>query len=309
MPPEEQASADPRQVVARLDALQRDLERLRAELEWSNRLATMGTVCGMIAHEINNILTPVLGYATWALRHPDDASLTNRALRQAADGAARASRIASAVLAFVRNQPWEEDGDRTSVAAALDEALVCLGRQPERDGITLRAEIDPDLTARISPLALQQVLVNLLLNAREAMRPTGGRLTVRARAINPEAEGTASGSTWNGPGPAPAVLIEVEDEGPGIEPEQVETIFEPFFSQPTAGRSSHRVENVGRDQGTGRRGTGLGLAVCKRIVEAAGGRISARSRPGRGACFCIRLPAAHAAPATARSSLAGADRT
>jgi signal transduction histidine kinase len=241
----------------RLERAQTELDSVRRELEHAHALATLGTLTAGIAHEINNILTPVLAYAQLARSTPQDHALCTKAIDRAIAGAESASRITEAVLGFARG---DDGGCEAEVDAVVDAALACVGRDPARDGVRVATSLESGLTVRIRPLALQQVLLNLIINAIRAMRQTsGGDLRITARA----AEGGSA-------------TITITDTGPGIPREIAGRAFEPFVT-------GHPGSN-----GT-RSGSGLGLAVSKRLIESAGGTISVESQPGHGASFTIAL--------------------
>jgi signal transduction histidine kinase len=246
-----------------------DLESLRKELDHAHQLATLGTLTAGIAHEINNILTPVLAYAQLASANPDDEALRSKALDKTIVGVETASRIIEAVLGFARSEDREGPAN---VADVIDSTIACLGRPPERDGITLIVKADPHAHVRIQPLALQQVLLNLVLNAVAVLRGNAGELRID---VARDGEGRTQ--------------IRVADDGPGISPEVAETLFEPFVT------SRSKPKGHGRSGGTG--GSGLGLAICQRLIEEAGGSIgvapgwfTSATATGPGATFTITLP-------------------
>lgn len=231
----------------------------------TQRLTTLGVLAGSIAHEVNNLLTPVLSYAQLALQNPGDAELAEKALTKAVAGTEKVGHIMSSLLGFVRGEAEDREAP---IEFCLNEALNCMARGLDKDNITLKHEIEPELSARISPIALQQVLLNLILNARDAILPSRGTLEVHAK-----------GSTWNTSGDRPraAVVIEIRDSGCGMDKEMLESAFLPFVS------NRHNAAN-----GVG---TGLGLPICKQLIEEVGGRIVATSEPGEGTTFTITLEA------------------
>lgn len=255
-------SQDEERLLQRIGDLNDQVRRLESEMERTHRLATLGLLAGSIAHEFNNILTPVLSYAQLALASPEDQEMTRKALRKAVEGTEKAAQIASAMLGFVR-----EDAQPavSSVRQVVDDALRCLGRDLSKEGIAVDIQVPRDCKVAMRPVALEQVLMNLILNAVEAMKPSVGRLRIAA----------TNCSTWNTPGTG--VAIEVEDSGRGIPEEMISKVFEPFVSE--------------RHAGSGKQGTGLGLSICKRLVEEAGGTIEAQSRVGEGTLFRVRLSA------------------
>lgn len=260
--------------------LEADLRRLERELDHSQRLASLGMVLGIIAHEFNNILTPILSYAQLALDNPADAALTAKALRRAADGSEKAARIASSVLALARKDGYvgndESHTPRADVLYCIKESLHCLAIENDADGIQLVVDVAPGSFAAIDQVALQQILINLILNAKKALRSRQGRIAIRATATRADSRSTRNTTE------AGAVVIEVEDTGRGIAPDVLCQIFEPFVSDfPVRDPLSQTTP-----------GTGLGLTICKRLIEAAGGRITANSTVGEGSLFQITLPAA-----------------
>lgn len=261
-------------LIAEVERLQREVDALRDELVISERRATLGAMAGAIAHEFNNILTPVRTYAEMALATPEDATLAQKALQKASHGASKAATIARSLLGFACG----DDGPPVcEVLPAVEESMTCLTRDPAKDGVAVRIDIEPDLIVAMSEAALEQVLINLTLNAIEAMRETrGGELEI-----------TAERSTWNTNThrdthkptavDVEPICIRIRDTGAGI-PERIRReLFQPF----TSGRVSTLA---------GRGGAGLGLAICRRLVDAANGTIEAHSSDGVGTTFQILLP-------------------
>lgn len=244
---------------ARIAAAEAEAGALANELDQLRRLSTLGMLLAIVAHEFNNLLTPVLSYAQLARSNPDDRDLTLKALDRAAAGAGQASQIAAAVLSLARPAAAAAPA-LCHVERVVDETLRCLGRDLSRDGITLVRDIEPGLQAAIAGPALQQVLLNLILNARRAMQKSGGELRIAARRSSP------------GPAASGLVVITLSDSGPGMSAEVASRLFTPFVT--TAG-----------DDG----GTGLGLVLCKRLVEAAGGAIRVHSAVGEGTRFEIEV--------------------
>jgi signal transduction histidine kinase len=254
-----------RERLAESEAL---LAEARAHLTESPRLATVGTIAAVIAHEFNNLLTPIASYSQLALNGleagKDDPEMVRKALSKSVTHAMRAGKICTSMLSLVRG---ERDNRTVAIQTLVDETLSVLARDPSRDGIALRVQVQPDLNVKGDPIQLEQVLLNLLINARQAMlqehdNGRGGVLTIKAG----RAEDT--------------IRIDVADTGPGIAERNLPRIFEPFFTTKTAPRAGEP------------RGSGLGLHICKQIVEKHGGRIEVESAPGRGTTFGVLLPAA-----------------
>jgi PAS domain S-box-containing protein len=240
----------------------RDLQRQR------EKLAEMGQLLAGVAHELNNPLSVVLGQTSLLQRHADPAVL--RRAKAILTAGQRCSRIVKNFLALARQYPPEMAP--VSLNAIVSETLELLGYQLRVESIEVEALLEPDLPV-VSGDAhqLQQVVVNLLTNAYQALRttPQPRRLCVVTACDRDR------------------LALEVRDSGPGMTPDTLERIFEPFFTTKPAGE-----------------GTGLGLPISLGIIEGHGGTMTVRSDPGEGTAFRIELPlragaAADAAPAGA----------
>lgn len=245
--------------------LQQQLDELKRQLTESQRLATIGTITAVVAHEFNNLLTPIVSYSQYALQSAQgqnpDMELIKKALSKSFQSADKAGKICQSMLGLARGQTVFET---VAVQKLVDETLLVMARDPHKDGIALRVQVQPEIKVHGDPVQLEQVLLNLLINARQAMLGRGGSLTVKAARLDEGGQ----------------IRLQVIDTGPGI-PEKVKhKIFEPFFTT----------------KGTARRGeakgTGLGLAICKEIVEHHKGTIEVESQVGKGTTFSILLPAA-----------------
>lgn len=234
-------------------------DALKSQMTQLQALANIGTATYMVAHEINNLLTPLANFATLALNNPGDKLLAEKALRKAVQNCERASEIMKSMLAVANGETQQKKNTRLMVL--VEDIFNCLCRDFSKDGITVDIQIPEDLSVWSVPVQIQQVLMNLILNAREAMLPRGGVLTIKA-------EDTAD-----------SVQIELVDTGCGIEPADLERIFEPFFTT--------KVDKKSPSQ---RSGSGLGLVFVKKIIDAHGGSISVESKPARGSTFRITLP-------------------
>jgi C4-dicarboxylate-specific signal transduction histidine kinase len=242
--------------TSELERLNAEVKALREQLSQAHRLATVGTMAAMVAHEFNNILTPIINYARMARTDP---SLVQKALTRAAEGGMKATDICNALLGLTRRDAGRTR--RVSLARLVKRTLAAMAREPKKDGIELTIDVPAEIKVTTRPVELEQVLLNLLVNARSAVIEGNGRrgIAISARQADGEVE------------------IVVADSGVGITPENLEKIFEPFFSTKPATRGS----------GEGR---GLGLAFCCRAVTEMGGRICVRSKPGCGAQFTVHLP-------------------
>ena len=249
---------------ARLAEMQNQLAALRDQLTESQRLATIGTIAAVIAHEFNNLLTPIVSYSQYALQSAEgakpDMELIKKALSKAYLSSSKAGRICTSMLGLARG---ESIFGQVSVRKLIDETLLVLARDPKKDGIALRVQVQGEVFVTGDPIQLEQVLLNLLINARQAMLGKGGSITVKAQ----QAE-------------TGAARIQVIDTGPGIPDRLLPKIFQPFFTTKGTARKGEA------------KGTGLGLAICKEIVENHKGRIQVESEVGKGTTFSIYLPMA-----------------
>jgi signal transduction histidine kinase len=244
-----------------LKLMQRQLDALRDQLTESQRLATIGTIAAVIAHEFNNLLTPIVSYSQYALQSAEsdkpDMALVRKALGKSFQSASKAGKICTSMLGLARG---ESHFGEVSVQQLVDEVLLVMARDPQKDGLALRVQIEPGLMVHGDAIQLEQVLLNLLINARHAMLGKGGSLTIKAGVLGEQ------------------VRLQVIDTGPGIPEKLLCKIFEPFFTTKGTARKGEA------------RGTGLGLAICKEIVEHHQGRIEVESAVGKGTSFNVYLP-------------------
>jgi len=246
-------------VEQQLHTLEAQIGDLRKQLREAQRLAALGTMAAMIAHEFNNLMTPVISYAQYALEKNDD-GLMRRAVEKALQQAKRASQMCDRILGVATQQHLGPGP--VQIKPLVEETVASLGRDLGKDNIQVRIEIPDDIRVRAHAGHLQQVLLNLILNARQAMLGRPGILTISAAPVGEN-----------------QVAIKVKDTGCGIRPEDLDRIFEPFF---TTRRHADRPDQ---------RGIGLGLTVCKDLVEEDGGSIEVQSEVNKGTTFTITLPA------------------
>jgi len=246
-----------------VELAQQQLSALQEQLTESQRLATIGTIAAVIAHEFNNLLTPIISYSQYALASAQtdtpDMELIRKALTRAYQSADKAGKICSSMLGLARGQ---SSLAQVEVQKLVEEVLAVLARDPQKDGIALRVQVQPGLSIRGDVVQLEQVLLNLLINARQAMLGKGGSLTIKAARVEGAGE----------------LRLQVIDTGPGIPEKLLPKIFQPFFTTKGTTRNGEP------------RGTGLGLAICKDIIEHHKGRIEVESVVGRGTTFNIYLP-------------------
>ena len=239
------------------EGLSEQIAQLQKQFRQAQKLASLGIMSAILAHEFNNLLTPVVSYSQYVLKH-DDPELLRSAVQRAYNQTSRVAELCKHIL----DMAVEQDAEPSDVAlrGMVEGAVACLGRDLAKDNITLAINVDPDLYVRANPPLLQQVFFNLILNARQAILGRPGRLDITA---------TRDDQT---------VHVAVSDTGSGIEPDALPHIFEPFFSTK---RDAERPD---------KRGIGLGLVVCKDIVEDHGGSIEVESTLGQGTTFSITLP-------------------
>jgi PAS domain S-box-containing protein len=252
---------------------------LEAELQRARRLEALGRLASGVAHDFNNVLTVVLGSAAFLKEHVADGSRGQRHLASLQEGAARGARLTTQLLDYAQGRARAgESAEASRIAGGVADMLaVVLGQR-----ITLRRSLAPDLPlVDISPGALEQVLMNLLFNAQQAVVGLDQAEILVETALAAPPGGAAAedaAAAW--------VRIRVVDSGPGVPPELLDRVFEPFFT-------------TRREVG----GTGLGLATCQGLVERAGGRIILTSVPGRTEfAVYLRVCARHDAPVAAPSS-------
>jgi signal transduction histidine kinase len=249
---------------SRLARKEQENNALKSQNLQLQALANLGSATSMIAHEINNLLTPLANYAALAANNPDDRELVAKVLAKTVRSCEHASKVMGSMLTMANGR--KQQTATAKVLTLVEEVFTCLCRDLAKDGITVTTQVPDDVELSCVPVQIQQMLMNLVLNARDAMLPGGGTLTLSA--------------TTN----AQYVDITVSDTGKGIATGDIENIFKPFFTTKT-----------GQGCPTTYSGSGVGLAFCKRIVDAHAGQISVTSRLGEGSTFRVRLPKARPA--------------
>jgi signal transduction histidine kinase len=237
----------------------RETQALQSQLCRIQPLANIGSASCMIAHEINNILTPFGAYADLALKHFDDKALVRKALEKAVLNCQRATKVMESMLALANGDTQKKQ--TVHLGGLISDVFTCLCRDFGKDRIQLVIEVPQDLEVHVVAVQIQQVLMNLSLNAREAMLARGGTLYLR---------GYHEGDH---------TIIEVADTGEGIAPEHMSTIFEAFYSTKDSTESAEECF-----------GTGLGLAFCRLVIDKHHGSITVKSKKNEGTTFKISLP-------------------
>ncbi len=245
-------------------SLQQQVAILKQQLAQAQKLTAIGELVSTTTHEFNNVLTTIINYAKLGLRHTD-AATRDKAFEKILSAGNRAAKITTGVLGFARNR--SSSFEPTDLSRVVEDSLMLLEREMTKYRIKVEKQIDPVPTAWANGNQIQQVLLNLLINARQAMA-NGGLVVVRLSYDEP----------------SDMIDLMVRDTGSGIPADTLRKIFDPFFT----------TKSGPDDSGKG--GTGLGLAMCRDIIEAHHGRIRVDSTPGRGTAFTLKLPAKRPAP-------------
>jgi PAS domain S-box-containing protein len=241
---------------------------MRQHLHDTQRFQAVGQLAGGIAHEANNQMTVVLGASQFLLRRADLAASARQDIELIRRAAERTASITQQLLAFSRRQVLElRDVDLNRVVNTIEPILR--RSLAESQELIVRLKLR-DAVVRADPRQLEQVLLNLTLNARDAM-PGGGHLTIETDSLELSAEDIA----WEGDGPSPGsyAVVVVRDTGHGMDQATLQRAFEPFFTTKAVGQ-----------------GSGLGLSVVHGIVNQSGGTIQVESEPGKGTTFTLYLP-------------------
>ncbi len=250
----------------------REKQLLAEQLRQAQKMEALGRMAGGVAHDFNNALTVINGYADLCLAQADGNAALRPALVEIRRAAERAAVLTRQLLAFSRRQPLD------SKVVDLNEVLAnlqgLLGHVLGEDIRLLLLPAPHPAWVRIDRPLWEQAILNLAINARDAM-PSGGTLALE---ISDDPLDTSTDGTqcqWDPPPGGPCVVLSVRDTGTGMPPEICKRIFEPFFTTKESGR-----------------GTGLGLAMVFGTVRQSGGQIRVQSAPGQGTCFTILLPRA-----------------
>ncbi len=230
-------------------------KQLQQELALSNRLAAIGELAAGVAHEINNPLTGIIGFSQRLMRKNTNEEV-GRDLERIHSEALRAAKVVENLLTFARRK--EPKKEPSNINDILAKTLELRAYELKTSNIDLVIEPSPDLpNAIVDFQQLQQVFLNIILNAEQAMTEArgGGKLTIKTQQVKG------------------FIRVSFTDDGPGIPEEHLDKLFDPFFT--TRGE---------------RGGTDLGLSLCHGIVTEHGGKIYARSKPGKGATFFVELP-------------------
>jgi two-component system cell cycle sensor histidine kinase/response regulator CckA len=257
------------------------MKRMEQELRQAQKMEAIGRLAGGVAHDFNNLLTVVLGHANILSEGHASAAQQSQSLEEIRLCAERGAALTRQLMAFGRRQPLKR------VAADLNQVILQFSGMLRRllgDGVELEIKTAPSLPQVMAdPNQVEQVLMNLCLNARDAM-PRGGRIVLETALRELDAEELTGSS---GLAPGPYALLTVKDNGHGMDEEVLQHIFEPFFT----------TKGVGQ-------GSGLGLSTVYGIVKQSQGHLSVQSEPDRGSTFRIYLPLAQAGTPAAAADVA-----
>jgi signal transduction histidine kinase len=233
-------------------------EELQADLAHTNRVSTMGELVASISHELAQPLQITTANAKasmrWLQRDPPDLTEVRKGTERIMEAGTLASEIINRLRSLYKKAPLKRE--IVAINEIVGEMAGMMGGEGREHGVSIRTDLKNDLPMTVADrVQLQQVLMNLLLNGIEAMKDTGGVLTVKSQ-LREDGQ----------------IQISIHDTGPGLPPGKVYQIFDAFFT-------------------TKPQGSGMGLAISKSIVESQGGRIWANGNGGRGATFHFTLPA------------------
>ncbi len=235
-----------------------ETDMLRQQLLRAQRLSSMGALASSVAHEFNNILTTLINYAKLGLRASGDEATRIEVLGKILKGSQRAAIIVNSMLGYARSNATKRE--LTDLVKLVEEVLILTEKDLSKHQVQLEKQFHGRPQAPVVAGQIEQILLNLIINARQAM-PRGGRLRIEVRE-NPQTQ---------------MVEIRISDSGVGIPPDQLRLIFEPFFTTKEPDEHGHG-------------GTGLGLSVCRQIIEQHQGRIRVESVVGKGSTFAVKLP-------------------
>lgn len=244
-------------------SLEEQVAILKQQLQQAQKLTALGDLVSTTTHEFNNVLTTIINYAKMGQRHRDDAT-RDKAFDKIMTAAQRAAKITNGILGFARNRP--QGFEATDLVKLVDDSILLLEREMQKYRVTIEKQFQAVPPAMINCNQIQQVLMNLLVNARQAM-PSGG--TIWVRLVHDENNRT--------------VDLTVRDSGTGIPAEKLPRIFDRYYTTKSGPDAS------------GKGGTGLGLSFCRDVIEAHQGRIRVESTVGKGTAFTLKLPVAQTA--------------
>ena len=243
---------------ADIGKLRQQVQQLKEQLAQAQRLTALGELVSTTTHEFNNVLMTIINYAKMGMRHKDTVT-RDKAFEKILAASTRAAKITNSVLGMARTRSSGQEP--TNITQLIEDTLILLERELNKYRIAVDKHFQPVPEAFVNANQIQQVLLNMIINARQAM-PGGGRLIIKL-SHDPKED---------------MIDVVIRDTGCGIPPDVLPRIFDPFFTTKNGPDSS------------GKGGTGLGLSMCKEVIEAHHGRIRVESAVGKGTAFTLKLP-------------------
>jgi signal transduction histidine kinase len=234
-----------------------EADLLRQQLLQAQRMSSVGTLASSVTHEFNNILTTIINYAKIGLKASAESDRV-AALDKVLKAGQRAASITGSMLGFARKNSTRRES--TDIVSLVEEVLTLCDKDLRNHRISVEKHFQGRPKANIVPGQIEQIFLNLVINARQAM-PKGGKLGVEV-GVNPQTN---------------FVEIKFADTGCGIPADKLRLVFEPFYTTKHPDADGHG-------------GTGLGLSVCRQIIEQHHGRIRVESLVGKGTIFTVKLP-------------------
>lgn len=258
--PQGPQAPNPQPSTTQSPGLEEEVAFLKEQLFQAQKLTSLGELVSTTTHEFNNVLTTIINYAKMGQRHRDDET-RDKAFDKIMAAGQRAAKITNGILGFARNRP--QGFEPTDMVKLIDDSLLLLEREMTKYRVAVERQIQPAPLAMANANQIQQVLMNLLVNARQAMG-SGGTIWVRlAYDVNSD-----------------TVDLTIRDNGAGIPAEKLPRIFDRYYTTKSGPDAS------------GKGGTGLGLSFCRDVIEAHHGRIRVESTVGKGTAFILKMPAA-----------------
>ena len=252
------------ELTQQVESLQQQIEVLQEQLMRAQKMSSVGEMAASITHEFNNILTTTINYAKMGLRRKD-AATREKAFNRILSAGQRAARITTGMLGYARSSGVRKE--EIDLSQIVSDVLILCEKDLQMNRVKLQTDILGHPVCEVNISHLQQVLLNLIVNARQAM-DGGGMLYVTVQTSEDGSMGE----------------LEIRDTGAGIPSDELPKIFKPFFTTKEAD-----------DNGQG--GTGLGLAFCREVIESHKGKMRVASTVGQGTAFTLMLPLAAAAEA------------
>ncbi|MBI9016690.1 MAG: HAMP domain-containing histidine kinase [Phycisphaerae bacterium] len=241
---------------------QQKIDELEKQLIAVQKLAAMGTMTYVIAHEFNGLLVPIINHCELIQKYPDDKDLAIKSLNKILKNSQQAAKVVHNVLNLANDVNRDGQKETVILLNLINDCFDCIVRELHKDRINVKLNISKKATINVIRSEFQQVLLNLIINARQAMLGQGGTLNFTLSQSDDKQYD----------------IIEISDTGSGIKKDDIEHIFDPFFSTKTNNTDPDTM------------GTGLGLMVCKNIIEKHQGKISVKSEYRNGTTFTINIP-------------------